>query len=174
MFPKTFSTARLRLRPVQADDVTAIFDSYAQDADVTRYLTWLPHTSTEDTKSFIQMCLNAQSSRTYLVTSNAADAVFGAFKLRSGGQARLEVGYALARPFWGRGYMTEILTEVVAWALQQPSIWRIGAVADIENIASQRVMEKSGMQSEGVLRRWLIHPTLSEAPRDCISFAATR
>ena len=40
--------------------------------------------------------------------------------------------------------MTEALTEVAGWALRQPSIWRIDAVADIENIGSMRVMEKPG------------------------------
>lgn len=40
--------------------------------------------------------------------------------------------------------MTEALTEVVNWALRQPSIWRVGSVADVDNAASVRVMEKTG------------------------------
>jgi ribosomal-protein-alanine N-acetyltransferase len=174
MFPESFSTARLTLRPIQAQDATAIFDSYGQDAEVTRYLTWRPHASIEETNSFVQMCLNAQNSQTYMIVTKATGVVAGVFDLRMAGKTRIEFGYALARPFWGQGLMTEALTEVARWALSQPSIWRVGAVADIENVGSIRVMEKAGLQREGVLRRWLVHPNTSNDPRDCVSFAATR
>ena len=80
----------------------------------------------------------------------------------------------LARPFWRRGLMTEALAEVARWAMGQPEIWRIGAVCDTENLASARVMEKSGMIREGVLQRWMLHPNVSLEPRDCFSYALTR
>jgi [ribosomal protein S5]-alanine N-acetyltransferase len=70
----------------------------------------------------------------------------------------------LARPTWGQGLMTEALSEVVGWALRQPGIWRIGDVCDVENLASARVMEKAGLEREGVLRRWGVHPNLGEVP----------
>lgn len=174
MFPKSFSTVRLTLRPIKADDAEAIFNSYGQDAEVTRYLTWRPHTTIEETNSFVQMCLHGPTSKTYMVVLKANDEVVGVFDLRAPSKTRVEFGYALARPHWGQGLMTEALTEVVAWALRQPLIWRIGAMADIENIGSMRVMEKSGLQREGTLRRWLVHPNTGAEPRDCVSFAATR
>lgn len=174
MFPESFSTPRLTLRPIEAGDTAAIFSSYGQDTEVTRYLTWQPHASIEDTDSFVQMCLRAQTSRTYMIVLKASGNVVGVFDLRTPSKTRVEFGYALARSHWGQGLMTEALTEVVAWALRQPSIWRIGAVADIENIGSLRVMEKAGLQREGVLRRWLVHPNIGDEPRDCVSFSATR
>ena len=70
--------------------------------------------------------------------------------------------------------MTEVLAEVARWAMTQPDVWRIGAVCDVENRASARVMEKAGLTREGVLRRWLVHPNVSDEPRDCFSFARTR
>ena len=172
MFPEMFSTARSILRPVQVEDAAAIFNSYGQDAEVTRYLTWRPHTSIEDTDSFVQMCLRAHTSQTYMIVAKATGEVIGVFDLRMPGKMRVEFGYALARPHWGQGLMTEALVEVTSWALNQPSIWRIGAVA--EHIGSIRVMEKAGLQREGILRRWLVHPNTSDDPRDCVSYAATR
>lgn len=174
MFFETVSTARLTLRPMRADDAADIFDSYAHDAKVTRFLTWRPHSSVEETRCFVQMCLSVETSRTYVIVDNATNSIVGAFDLRAAAATRLEVGYALATPFWRQGMMTEVLTEVVRWALSQPSIWRIGAVADVENIASMRVLKKAGFQREGVLRRWLVHPNINDAPRNCTSFAATR
>ena len=174
MFPDTFSTARLTLRPVQVEDAAAIFNSYGQDAEVTRHLTWRPHASIDDTHSFVQMCLRAQTSRTYMIVVKVTGEVVGVFDLRMPGKMRVEFGYALARRHWRQGLMTEALIEITSWALNEPSIWRISAVADTENIGSIRVMEKAGLQREGVLRRWLVHPNISDDPRDCVSFAATR
>lgn len=174
MFPEVFSTTRLTLRSITSDDAQAIFDSYEQDPEVTRYLSWRPHKSIEDTHAYVEMCLKAETSRVYMMMLQSSAEVIGAFDLRKTGHAKLEYGYALARPFWGQGVMTEALIEVVDWALGQPSIWRIGAVADVENIGSIRVMEKAGLQREGVLRRWLVHPNMGDAPRDCVSFARTR
>jgi ribosomal-protein-alanine N-acetyltransferase len=58
--------------------------------------------------------------------------------------------------------------------LRQPAVFRIGAVCDVDNIGSARVMEKAGLVREGVLRRWLVHPNISDEPRDCFSYARTR
>jgi RimJ/RimL family protein N-acetyltransferase len=70
--------------------------------------------------------------------------------------------------------MTEALSEVAHWALRQPEIFRISAVCDVENIASARVMEKAGLIREGLLRRWLVHPNISDKPRDCFAYAKAR
>ena len=70
--------------------------------------------------------------------------------------------------------MTEVLTEVTGWALRQPSVFRIGAVCDFENIGAARVLEKSGFVREGLLRRWLLHQNISDEPRDCYSYACVR
>ncbi len=174
MFPNTFQTTRLILRPVSFADSKPIFDGYAQDSDVTRFLTWRPHTSIDQTEAYIARCMEAASSRTYVLIGRDSEKVLGAFDLRKSGPHRLGYGYVLARPSWGRGLMTEALTEVARWALGQADIWRIGDVCDVENLASARVMEKAGLTREGLLRRWVLHPNVSDEPRDCISFAKIR
>ena len=70
--------------------------------------------------------------------------------------------------------MTEALTEVVDWTLRQDHVFRISAVCDAENIGSARVMEKSGLVREGLARRLMIHPNVSDEPRDCFSYARVR
>ncbi len=173
-FPDSFHTARLILRPIALADAAPIFTSYAQDREVTRYLTWRPHRSVAETEAYVAACLAASASRTYVITGRADQQVMGALDLRRGGFGRLGFGYVLARRFWGHGLMAEALTDVADWALRQADVWRIGDVCDIENVASARVMEKSGFIREGVLRRWTVHPNLSHAPRDCISYARVR
>jgi ribosomal-protein-alanine N-acetyltransferase len=174
MFPNAFQTARLILRPIAPADARSIFDGYAQDPDVTRFLTWRPHTRIEQTEAYVARCLEAVSSRTYVITGRGAEKLLGAFDLRHSGRFRLGYGYVLARSSWGQGLMTEALTEVAGWALSQPDIWRIGDVCDVENLASARVMEKAGLTCEGVLRRWMTHPNACDEPRDCFSYAKVR
>lgn len=94
-------------------------------------------------------------------------------ELRPSGH-RAELGYVLARDCWGRGVMTEAAQAVVTWALAQPGIYRVWAVTDVDNHGSARVLEKIGMQREGLLRRWMMHPNLSPEPRDCWCFARVR
>ena len=176
MFPETFRTARLVLRPIVADDAAVIFDAYAQDAAVTRYLTWRPHSSRGDTDAYIARCLAAPAEmvRTYVITGGADGDVRGAFDVRRTARWRIEVGYVLARAWWRQGLMTEAFTAVVDWAMREPGVFRIGAVCDVENIGSARVMEKSGLVREAVLRRWMLHPNVGDEPRDCFSYARTR
>src|ERR1700756_441894 len=153
MLPDTFETARLLLRPVKFVDVDAIFGSYAQDEEVTRYLIWRPHRSRSETRAYVERCIAtpAEVERTYMLVGRGDNVIRGAFALRQRAPHRLDCGYVLARPWWRQGLMTEALTAVTDWGLRQPAIFRIGAVCDVENIGSARVLEKAGFVREGVL-----------------------
>jgi RimJ/RimL family protein N-acetyltransferase len=118
------------------------------------------------------MATPSEVERTYMLVGRGDNVVRGALALRQRAPHRLDCGYVLARPWWRQGLMTEVLTEVTVWALRQPSVFRIGAVCDFENIGSARVLEKSGFIREGLLRRWLLHPNISDEPRDCIATPA--
>lgn len=78
------------------------------------------------------------------------------------------------KKYWGQGYMSEAARAMVDWALSQDEIFRVSATCDISNIASARVMEKAGMQREGILRRHTIHPHLSPEPRDVYIYAKVK
>ena len=176
MLPETFRTTRLLLRPVAVGDAAAIFETYAQDEEVARYVIWRPHRNREETQAYIERCVATSSTveRIYLLVGNDDHIVRGALALRRRAPHRLDCGYVLARRWWGQGLITETLSEVAIWALLQPSIFRIGAVCDVDNIGSARVLEKSGFVREGVLQRWLVHPNISDEPRDCYSYARVR
>ena len=176
MLPDSFETASLILRPVARGDARAIFTGYAQDPEVVRFLIWRPHRDLADTEAYIADCLAAPAdeSRSYALIAREGGQLLGNFALRRPDLHRLDFGYVLARQYWGRGLMTEVLSLAARWAMRQSDIWRIGAVCDVENRASARVMEKAGLAREGILRRWLVHPNISGEPRDCFSYALTR
>ena len=116
----------------------------------------------------------ADRARTYALIGREEGRLLGTFDLRRPEPHRLDCGYVLAPAEWGSGLMTEALSEVARWAMRQNGIWRIGAVYEVENRASARVMEKAGLAREGVLRRWIIHANISAEPRDCFSYAMVR
>lgn len=65
VFPDAFDTARLLLRPVSLADARPIFDGYAQDPGVTRFVTWRPHSGIGQTESHIRASMAAADQRTY-------------------------------------------------------------------------------------------------------------
>jgi RimJ/RimL family protein N-acetyltransferase len=70
--------------------------------------------------------------------------------------------------------MSEALTAITQWAFTQPAIFRVWAVCDLENEASAHLLERNGFHQEGILRKWSVHPNLSDVPRDCFCYAKTR
>lgn len=60
-----------------------------------------------------------------------------------------EIGYGIAENYQGFGYATEAVTAAAAWALKQNMINCVSAEVDKDNIASIRVLEKSGFELTG-------------------------
>jgi ribosomal-protein-alanine N-acetyltransferase len=174
--PEQFETKRLVLRKPRLDDARAIFEGWAQDQEVTRYLTWRPHEQVEQTQEFVQSCIRAWEGETrfpYMITLKGSDEVIGMIDPRIEGP-KVGIGYVAARAHWGKGYVPEATRAIIDWAFQQPSIYRVYATTDVENIASRRVLEKVGMQCEGILRKYIFHPNISDVPRDSYMYAITK
>lgn len=86
-----------------------------------------------------------------------------------GGPFRASVGYRLARAHWGRGMATRaVRAEAAAMFAARPWLLWLEAVADVDNPASQRVLEKAGFAREGVLRKYVL---LKGQPRDMVMFS---
>ena len=63
-----------------------------------------------------------------------------------------ELGYWLGEPYWGRGLMTEVVTEISRYALERYELVRLESPVFAWNVASMRVLEKSGFVREGIAR----------------------
>ncbi|NSL89605.1 GNAT family N-acetyltransferase [Chitinophaga solisilvae] len=72
------------------------------------------------------------------------------FKGRPDKNGVVEIGYSLLPQFRDRGYMQEAATALVHWAFQQPHVKKVVAECDVTNTASRRVLEKLGMQENGM------------------------
>ena len=170
-------TKRLILRKPMMEDAYPIYHSYAQDKDVTRYLTFTPHQSIEETKTFLKRCLDNWKNNTsfpWTIVRVKDKQLIGMVEIVGIDHTGVNLGYVLARPYWQEGYMSEVLEKIIGWSLDQKDIFRVWAVCDIENIASTRVLGKSGMQREGILRRWIVLPNMGDEPRDCYCYSIVK
>ena len=173
--PATITTPRLILRfpDLAAPDT---FAAYATDPEVTRHLQCQQHQDLEETRTFLRGRIQANEDGEDLYWSvrlRSDDGLSGAVALGLR-DFKAHLGYVIARRHWRQGYCTEAVQAVVDWARRQPEIWRVWAVCDLENAASARVMEKVGMEREGILRRWIEHPNVSANPRDCLCYSWVR
>ena len=75
--------------------------------------------------------------------------------LQLGASHRGEIGYWLARPYWGQGIMTAVVRRACEHAFASWKLLRITAHVFDFNVASVRVLEKVGFEQEGVLRKHL-------------------
>ena len=69
---------------------------------------------------------------------------------------RAEVGYWLAKPFWGRGIMTAVVQRLCQHAFDEFGLVKITAHVFSHNPASARVLEKCSFQQEGFLRKHFV------------------
>lgn len=73
------------------------------------------------------------------------------------GNRRAEVGFALRRSVWGRGYATEAVSAVIGQAFGPLGLHRLEADIDPRNDASGRLLQRLGFRYEGPLRqRWIV------------------
>jgi ribosomal-protein-alanine N-acetyltransferase len=174
--PETIETKRFRLRKPALQDAGDIFGKYAQDPEVTKYLTWRRNRNVQETRDFLKACLRAWDegkSFHWVIERKKDHELLGMITARVDDHG-WELGYVLARAHWGKGYMTEVVKKLVECGLKQQGIYRVWSVCDVDNLASARVMEKAGMKREGILRRWSMHPTISNEPRDSYCYSITK
>ena len=144
--PRRLETARLALVAAEAHDADEVFERYASDADVTRYLGWPRHRSAADTRAFLAYSA-AEWKRwpagPYLIRARADGRLLGSTGLEFQDRDTAFTGYVLARDAWGHGYATEALGAMVDLA-RRLGVTRLRAVCHAAHRASQHVLEKAG------------------------------
>lgn len=149
-------TEDLILRKPSMKDTKDIF-RYASDPEVARYVLWEPHRSLSETRSFIRFLrarIRAGYPSSWVVTLRETGEVIGTIGLiwYSDENRSAELGYSYSRAYWNRGYATQALKAVIDALFRSLPLNRLEAQHDIRNPASGRVMEKSGLRQEGILR----------------------
>ncbi|MBR6667546.1 MAG: GNAT family N-acetyltransferase [Clostridia bacterium] len=149
-------TPRLILRKIRLSDAPDMY-AYARDREVARYVLWEAHQSVWETRAYIRGLLYQYRNGlpgSWAIVLKETGTMIGTIGYMSFAQdnAAVEVGYSLARTYWGKGLMTEALTAVIDETFRVLKLHRIEAMHFTDNPASGRVMAKCGMTHEGRLR----------------------
>ncbi|MEO8103379.1 MAG: GNAT family N-acetyltransferase [Betaproteobacteria bacterium] len=166
--PVRIDTPRVRLRRLTADDVTAIFEMYSHP-DVTRYGSAAAYTEIAQAEKRVAEALDHYAKDTaypLAVMRIADERVIGNCTLWNFHRQnrRAEVGYALARPYWGQGYNHEAMTAMIDFAFREMQLHRLEADIDPRNVPSARTLERLGFHQEGLLReRWIVDGEVSDS-----------
>ena len=143
---KELQTERLLLRKVRRSDVKRIFDYWASDPEVTKYLTWQPHATAAVTEAVMERWLaeyDQPDTYRYGIERRDTGELIGMIDVVHFTDGCPVIGYCSGRPTWGRGYMTEAL-KAVCGMLFEEGYESILIQAVRENIGSNRVIQKAG------------------------------
>lgn len=149
-------TPRLRLRAFRVDDAPDV-QRYVGEYDVARMTSTIPYPY-EDGIAEEWIASHAkeraqENTLTWAVELVEEGRLAGAAGLRVESESQAaEAGYWIGRPFWNRGYATEVANTLIGYGFDELSLHRVFARHFADNPASGRVMQKAGMQYEGTLR----------------------
>lgn len=151
----SLATPRLVLRAMALADAPDVF-AYARDPEVLRYTTGTTPRRLEETQEFLAGALAASDGRMWAIRLRDHATVIGAVEFSLLSPDTGSVHYVLARSYWRQGLMTEAVDALCSWAFDTlPSLLEIKTAAVEENVASVRVLEKSGFTRLGTtVEQW--------------------
>ena len=172
LIPEKIETQRLVLQRLKYEDAEEIFYTYASKPECTKYMAWPTHRSIEDTRSFLLYAMHSWASGadySFSIRLKESNRLIGSFGIMND-DGKIQFGYILAPTQWGRGYATEVCKRMMEILKTQPHIFRIGTFVDVDNEASIRVLQKSGLVEEARLKRWFRFVNQDNQPKDCAIF----
>ena len=145
---RELETERLRLRRLCKDDAQAMFNNWASNPNVTKYLEWQPHENIDVTKAYLDYILpeyDKPDCYRWGIERKSDGILMGAIDVVRFKKGCPVIGYSSGESFWGNGYMTEACKAVIEelFADGYKTIF-ISAVKD--NVGSNRVIEKCGFK----------------------------
>lgn len=169
-------TARLYLREIVASDAPTLFHIH-RDVDAMRWFGTDPLTTLQEAEQLVERFASWRHAPNpgtrWGIEDRATGALIGScglFKWNRGWRV-CSLGYELAQPAWGQGFMQEALVAALTWGFEHMALNRVEAQVHPDNLASLKLLDKLGFVQEGVLRQagyWL------GAHRDLIQLSLLR
>lgn len=164
---KEIETDRLLLRRFTKADAQAVYDNYASDELATKYLTWPSHQDVSVTEAILDTWVEGYgdlSQYKWAITlkrnpSEALGDITASIPHDFDKIDACEIGYVLSPKHWGQGYMSEAMKAVTKYLLKEAGFNRVIARHDVANPASGKVMQKAGLQFEGIHRQGSLNNT---------------
>ena len=116
---KTLETSRLILRRACSADAEPMFHNWANDPDVTKYLTWPSHENMNVTRSIVTSWVESYHKEDYyhwmIVLKETGEPIGSLLASCVGRVPSAHIGYCIGKNWWHRGIMTEALNVVIGY-----------------------------------------------------------
>lgn len=154
---QTIYTERLILRRFTVEDAQDMFDNWASDERVARFLTWPPHQSPDFTQQLLEgWCAAYENPGNYNWVIEKDGKAIGSVSvvLLNAKSEYADLGYCLGYAYWNQGIMSEAVKAVINFLFAEVGVNRIGISHAVQNPASGRVAQKCGLTYEGIRREY--------------------
>lgn len=175
---KNMETERLILRRLTKEDASEAYNNWCSNYEVSKYVIWEKHENVEVTKELFEnwekeyekndtfrWIIEIKDTNELIGTIDVVNKKFIPYET-------CEIGYCYGRKFWNKGYGTEALSRIIKYLFEEVKVSLVYAEHMSNNPASGKVMEKSGMKKEAVLKSRIID---KEGNRnDLITYSITK
>ena len=138
---KELTTKRLKLRRFTVEDAQDMFNNWANDAEVTKFMRWPPHATLDVTRELLSKWVQEYEKPDYY-----------SWAIEYNGRLIGSIGYCIARDCWNKGITTEALEAVCNYLFDEVGFNRLEICHAVENPASGKVAQKCGFIPEGIMR----------------------
>lgn len=169
--PESFFTERLGVHRFRYEDAEEIFYTYASKPEATKFVSWPTHESLADTRRYLKF---ARAGWEAGVDYSFALRLPNRRLIGSCGvvndRGNVQFGYILSPSQWGNGYATEVCLKLLEVLRSLPGVKSIGTFVDAENVASAKVLLKSGLQVVERREKGFRFVNQGNAEKDCLIF----
>lgn len=158
MGTKHLETTRLILRRFQMEDAQTMYQNWVCDKDVTKYLTWPPHSDIDVTKMVLTDWISQYENEDYYqwaIVLKENQEPIGSIGIVKQNDAihMVHIGYCIGKQWWHQGITSEALSRLIKFFFEEVGMNRIESCHDVHNPNSGYVMNKCGMKFEGTHRQ---------------------
>jgi RimJ/RimL family protein N-acetyltransferase len=138
----------VNLRVVEKEDLSLLADWSNNPEFVGEFIWFQQQSRTEWEKRYDTL---TSETKWFFIEKKDATKIGTVFHFSTGNL--LEIGYILVSSERGKGYCSEAVKIMVDYLFLSRELVRVQAITDVDNFASQRVLEKAGFKKEGILRK---------------------
>lgn len=154
-------TDRLVLRSFYENDGIQMYENWAHDERVTKFLRWKPHLHVEESKTICKIweeMVKHKENYQWAIVEKDTNSVIGSIGLVDVNEKMksCEIGYCIGYNWWGKGYVTEALRAILKF-IEDIGFIRVYAVHDILNENSGKVLMKCDFEYEGILKKYAMN-----------------
>lgn len=148
--------SKVSLRPLKSTDLDA-FMTWAGDAEVTATLMWDHYKDKVAAEKFLIEVVEKHEWFMAICLNEIPVGAITLTKKEGSGKCRAELGYVIAKTYWGKGLATQAVKLCLQQGYTDLGISRIEALVAVNHISSIRVLENAGLVREALLKNYLVH-----------------